>query len=112
MAQRTKSKKEEEIKMASNGVQLEGSEQTVATPGKGVKSAVRPAPRPKRLNITLSPAAYKELQEFAFQTSRSMTDVVRLGIFMAQLASREATAGNSIVVMRNGSVLKEVLIPY
>ena len=70
------------------------------------------APKPRRINLNLSEKAYKDLQDLAQETNRSMTEIVRLGLGLVKIAVREAAASNRLLVAsENGEPIREIVLP-
>lgn len=66
----------------------------------------------RRLAINLSERAYKDLKHAAESTSRTMTDVIRIGIGLYKVAAEVMTENNKLVVVsRDGRPLKEIVLP-
>ena len=66
----------------------------------------------RRVNLNLSEKAYNDLHELSAETSRTMTEVIRLGLGLVKLAVTEARTGNKLVVVsQEGRPLKEILLP-
>jgi hypothetical protein len=67
---------------------------------------------PKRLSFILSPKAYADLALLSEQTSRSMTEILRLGLGLAKIAIEARSNGELLVVAKpDGSAVKEILLP-
>jgi hypothetical protein len=66
----------------------------------------------KRLAITLSERAYNDLKKIAANTSRPMSDVIRIGIGLYKVAAEVSRENNKLmVVSREGKPLKEIVLP-
>jgi hypothetical protein len=66
----------------------------------------------KRLNLNLAPKAYEEVQALAKETSRSMTELVRLGLGLVKIAfDAKKSLLKLAVVDSNGTPIREILIP-
>jgi hypothetical protein len=66
----------------------------------------------KRLAISLSERAYNDLKQTAESTSRTMTDVVRIGIGLYKVAAEVMRENNKLVVVsRDGKPVKEIVLP-
>jgi hypothetical protein len=66
----------------------------------------------KRLAINLSERAYLDLKQCAEGTSRSMTDVIRMGIGLYKVAVEVVRENNKLVVVSaTGKPLKEIVLP-
>jgi len=66
----------------------------------------------KRLAITLSERAYNDLRQIAANTSRPMSDVIRIGIGLYKVAAEVSRENNKLmVVSRDGKPLKEIVLP-
>lgn len=57
-----------------------------------------------RININFTERAHAELREFAAQTGRTISDVIRDGLALACWFDREQTTGGRILVERDGRV--------
>jgi hypothetical protein len=67
----------------------------------------------RRLAINLSERAYLDLKQCAEGTSRSMTDVIRMGIGLYKVAVEVIRENNKLVVVSAaGKPLKEIVLPY
>jgi hypothetical protein len=70
------------------------------------------APATRRLAINLSEQAYLDLGKSAESTSRSMTDVIHIGIGLFKLAAEVMRDNNKLVVVSmNGKPLREIVLP-
>jgi hypothetical protein len=66
----------------------------------------------KRVNFVLSERSHADLLALARETSRSMTDIVRLGLGLVKVALEAERAGNRLVVTDSGGKpLKELVLP-
>ena len=65
----------------------------------------------KRLNLDLSPEAYDMLQKLAEESGKNMTDVVRTGISLYNIAQEEKQKGRSLGVVKDDQVVKELVLP-
>jgi predicted transcriptional regulator len=65
----------------------------------------------KRFSIELSMEAYKSLQELAETSSRNMIDVIRFGIALYSIAQEAKEKGQSIGVVKEDKVIREILVP-
>lgn len=65
----------------------------------------------KRLNLDLSPEAYDMLQKLAEDSGKNMTDVVRTGISLYNIAQEEKQKGRSLGVVKDDQVVKELVLP-
>jgi hypothetical protein len=63
----------------------------------------------KRLNLDLTPDSYALLEKLANDSGRSMADVLRIGLALYSLADDEAQKGNSLGIVRDNEVLKEIV---
>lgn len=64
----------------------------------------------RRLNINLPERTFQVLQRIADETGRSLTEVVRIGIGLAQVAVDEDAHGRKLAVIdQEGRVLKEIV---
>ena len=65
----------------------------------------------KRLNVNLPAATYDELQEFSRRSGRTMTEIVRMGVGLAQIAVGEDSRQNSLAVVdADGKLVKQILV--
>jgi hypothetical protein len=72
---------------------------------RGGRSGVR------RINVNLPPDVYADLQRLSRQTNRSLTDIVRTGLGLANLALTEVAKNNKIAVTdRDGRAIKEIVL--
>lgn len=65
----------------------------------------------KRLNLTLSEDAYDLLQELSDASGRNMADVLRAGLALYGIAADAAKEGNSLGIVHDDTVKKELVIP-
>jgi len=66
----------------------------------------------RRLAISLSPRAYADLKQVAEFTSRSMADVVRIGIGLYKVAAEVSREKSKLVVVSSeGKPIKEIVLP-
>lgn len=65
----------------------------------------------KRLNLDLSPEAFEMLQKLAEESGKNMTDVVRTGIALYNIAQDEKQKGRSLGVVKDDQVVKELVLP-
>jgi hypothetical protein len=66
----------------------------------------------KRLTINLSDRAYNDLKQAADSTSRTMTDVIRIGIGLYKVAAEVNREKNKLIVASSdGKPLKEIVLP-
>lgn len=71
-----------------------------------------PATATRRIAINLSELAYQDLKRSAESTSRSMTDVIRIGIGLYKAAAEVIRENNRLVVVSpSGKALKEIILP-
>ena len=65
-----------------------------------------------RLNINLSANARAEVSSLAEASSRSVTDLVRLGLSLLKVVYEETARGNKLIVTTSdGHPVKELVIP-
>jgi hypothetical protein len=66
----------------------------------------------RRLNVNLPPNVYEDLQRLAKQSNRSLTDIVRTGLGLAQIALHETADGQHklAVTDRDGKAVKEIVL--
>jgi predicted negative regulator of RcsB-dependent stress response len=76
-------------------------------------AAVAPIRKSKqRLNLNLTDSARQEINSLAEQSSRTITELVRLALSLLKVIIDERNAGNKLVVTtREGKPLKELVIP-
>ena len=66
----------------------------------------------RRINLNVPEKTYEDLQALASKTGRSMTEVMRTALSLAQIAMREQASGNTLAVTKaDGTLLKEIVIP-
>lgn len=66
----------------------------------------------KRLNVNLPTPVFRELEEIADSTGRSLTEIVRLGLGLVAIATDAEKSGHRLVVAdRNGGMLRELILP-
>ncbi len=66
----------------------------------------------RRLTINLSDKAYQDLNDAAQDTSRTMTDVIRIAIGLFRVAAEVIRDNNKLVVVSpSGKPLKEIVLP-
>ncbi len=66
----------------------------------------------KRLNFILSDTAYRELQQLAKESRRSMTELVRYGIGIMKIAIEAQRDGNRLMIVdRTNKAVREIVIP-
>jgi len=65
----------------------------------------------KRLNLDLSPQAYKLLQELADSSGKSMSEILRTGLALYGIAQEAEEQGGALGVVKDKEVMKEVIIP-
>jgi len=67
---------------------------------------------PRRLNLNLSPQAYADAVDLSEQTSRSLTELVRLGLGLVKIAVEESRKKNKLIVTtEDGRPIKELVLP-
>jgi hypothetical protein len=78
---------------------------------KNVKTKAKPSEKisKKRLNLDLTPDSYALLEKLANDSGRTMADVLRIGLALYSLADEEAQKGNSLGIIRDDQVLKEIV---
>jgi hypothetical protein len=65
----------------------------------------------RRLNVNLPPDVYADLQRLSRQTNRSLTEIVRTGLGLANLALTEVAKNNKIAITdRDGKAIKEIVL--
>jgi len=65
-----------------------------------------------RLSINLSGQAREELEALSKKHSRSMTELMRLGLGVVKLLLQEAEQNHKIIVTTaNGTPIKEIVLP-
>lgn len=65
----------------------------------------------KRLNVNLPAATYDELQAFSKRSGRTMTEIVRMGVGLAQIAVGQDSQQNSLAVVdADGKLVKQILV--
>ena len=70
------------------------------------------APVTSRLNLNLSKKSRAEVDSLAEETSRSISELVRLGLSLVKLVFEERAAGNKLIIATaDGKAIKEVVIP-
>lgn len=75
-------------------------------------AAAAAALAPRRLALNLSERAYQDLKECAESSSRTMTDVIRIGIGLFKVAQEVVAQKNKLVVVSpSGEPLKEIVLP-
>ena len=68
-------------------------------------------PATKRLSINLPSTVFGELERFARQSNRSMTELVQAAFGLVKIAHDEAEKGHRLAVMdQNGKNLKEIVL--
>lgn len=70
------------------------------------------SPALKRVNFVISERAHATLLRIAHDTNRSMTDIIKLGLGLAQIVLEEMEKDNRIVVTtQTGQPVKELVLP-
>lgn len=70
------------------------------------------APQVRRLNFILADASYRELQDLASESHRSMTELVRYSLgLMRLLMDAQRNKHRLMVVDENGKAVKEIVMP-
>jgi phosphatidylglycerophosphatase A len=65
----------------------------------------------RRLNVNLPPDVFKDLQKLSRETNRSLTDIVRTGLGLANLALTEVAKSNKIAITdKDGKAIKEIVL--
>jgi len=65
----------------------------------------------RRLNVNLPETVFKQLQELANESGQTLTQVVRNGLGLADIAYKEATIGHKLAITdKRGKVLKEIAL--
>lgn len=65
----------------------------------------------RRLNVNLPEPVFKQLQELANESGQTLTQVVRNGLGLADIAYKEATIGHKLAITdKRGKVLKEIAL--
>jgi hypothetical protein len=64
----------------------------------------------RRLNLNLPERTFQELQRLASESGRSLTEMIRIAIALAQVAVDEEAHGRKLAVInKDGQVLKEII---
>lgn len=64
----------------------------------------------RRLNLNLPERTFQELQRLASESGRSLTEMIRIAIGLAQVAVDEEAHGRKLAVIdKDGRVLKEII---
>lgn len=64
----------------------------------------------RRLNLNLPERTFQELERLASETGRSLTEMIRIAIGLAQVAVDEEIHGRKLaVISKDGHVLKEII---
>jgi hypothetical protein len=72
----------------------------------------RGKPVPRRLNLNLSPQAYADAVKLSEETSRTLTELIRLGLGLVKIAVEESRKRNKLIVTtEDGKPLKELVLP-
>ena len=70
------------------------------------------APGTRRLNLNLTPQAADDLETIVRKSGKSMTEIIRLGLGLAKLATEVTENKQKLVIAdSSGKPIKEVLIP-
>lgn len=79
----------------------------------GSSDTAKPKPaKGRRLNLNLPEITFHALQRLATKTGRSLTEMIRVGIALAQVAVDEQAHGRKLAVIdQEGKVIKEIIIP-
>jgi uncharacterized protein (DUF1778 family) len=65
----------------------------------------------KRLNIDLPPESYELLQQLADESGRSMTEVLRMGLALYNIADEEAQKGRSLAIIEGKDIIEQISRP-
>lgn len=66
----------------------------------------------KRLNLDLPVSTFKELEELASRSGRSMKEVMRTALGLVKLAYDEAAQGHKLTITSaSGTPIKEIVLP-
>lgn len=65
----------------------------------------------KRLNLDLTPEAYKTLQRLADESGKNMADVLRTGLAIYAISQEEGKKGRALAVVEDDKVVKQIIIP-
>ncbi len=96
--------------MTSAEAITEGRRKTARLSGNG--KAVTQA-KARRLNINLPEKTFQELERLAAESGRTMTDLVRVAISLAQVAIDEKDHGRKLAVIdQDGKLLKELVLSW
>ena len=77
-----------------------------------VSNTLPPPPETKRVNFLLSGKSYNDLQALSRAMSRSMTELIRLGIALLKVAAEADMKGHKLMVTTaTGDPVKEVVLP-
>lgn len=79
----------------------------------GNGKAVAQAAKARRLNINLPGKTFQELERLAAESGRTMTDLVRVAISLAQVAIDEKDHGRKLAVVdQDGKLIKELVLSW
>jgi hypothetical protein len=62
----------------------------------------------KRLNIDLTPDAYKLLQKLSQESGKNMTEVLRTGLALYGIAQEESQKGNSLSITDGEKIIARI----
>jgi hypothetical protein len=62
----------------------------------------------KRLNLDLTPDAYKLLQKLSKETGKNMTEVLRTGLALYGIAQEESRNGNTLAVTKGETIVTRI----
>lgn len=75
--------------------------------------ATAQAAKSRRLNINLPEKTFQDLETLAAESGRTMTDLVRVAISLAQVAIEEKGHGRKLTVTdRDGKLIKELVLSW
>jgi hypothetical protein len=70
-------------------------------------------PASRRLNFILTQASFEDFQRMAFQTGRSMTDLLRYALGVMKIVVEAHRSGQRIVVIdKDNKAVKEIVLPF
>jgi len=72
----------------------------------------RPKRAMKRLNLNLPESLYRDIEKLAQEESRTMADVLRLGLGLAHLVASERKKGAYFAIVDASGQLHRVILPY
>jgi alanine racemase len=65
----------------------------------------------KRLNLDLTPDAYKLLQKLSKESGKNMTEVLRTGLALYGIAQEESQKGNTLSITKDDKVVARIISP-